>query len=185
MERAHRAPAGHRALLALLALVLSVTIVPTAAATHVAGLPHCDDIATCIPQTIVGGIAYIFGQFFAGIGNIVKEVVSGFATYIVKPFLNIFTALFNGFAQGLAPLGKETFSGAADSFKTAYGHLQSSLTWFGPLAPLAAALVILGVIGLVVLFAGWLFDRAANLLPEKVERTLSDEAPNGTAASKK
>ena len=166
-------------LLVALGLAIALAVTPTAAATHVAGLPHCESPSypgECIVNALLGGILAVIAAIGLGIAGIFRAALDGFATFVISPFLRVFEFFFGGLGEGLANLGKESFSGAGDSFRDSYGALSSTLGFFGPFAPIVATLVILGVLALFLMFAGWVFNKAANVLPQGAEEVLSNQS---------
>ena len=112
-------------------------------------------------------MAFVFDSLFLG-----------FFRLVVNPFLGIFGGFFGGLGAGFAAAAGSFFIGAQAGMAVAYGQLIESLHFFGPLAPIFAAGVILVIAFMVIIAVGFLFKLAARETvgeAKEIERDIEEE----------
>lgn len=157
------------ALIVLFSLILTPTALAQAGQTNDARLRDCNN-AQCIIDALLGGFVQVISSIFLGIADIGRTLFSGFATDVLAAFFGMFGAFFGGLAVSLQSLGGALFNGVGQTFTAAYAQLEKSLRFFGPLAPLLATGVVLGVIGMIGYAVIYALDRGNDPLPGFVER---------------
>lgn len=157
---------------AIVALVVLLAT-PTAAAQD-ARLANCNN-ASCIIDTMLGGLVRIVSSVFLGLAGIGTSLLQGFADLVITPFLGIFGGFFGGLGKSLSNLGGAIFNDVGGAFSTAYTQLADSLRFFGPAAPLVATGVVLGILGMLAYAVVVAFDRANDPLPGFLERLVDPD----------
>lgn len=171
-----------RARVVALALVGAVLLAPFASAQTFDGRlrnPQTGQVdctgLECVRDALLGVVVSIFSAIGLGLALIFNVLFSGFASGPLKAMWDAFTGALGGIGASLGELFGSFGNGARNAFGVAYQNLADSLSWFGPLAPLVAAGVILGVIALVLWVVSLVIDRANDPLPGPVERLVDTD----------
>jgi hypothetical protein len=153
----------------MLLTLLIVLASPMASASCLNNGPTGGSTCQGINDTIVGGFQFFIEEITLGIAYIGHGIFIGVIDFVVTPFLGIWGDLFGGIGQSLGEGASGFFNGARDAFRSAYQQLAGSLRFFGPLAPIVTAGVVVVIIVMLIFMTSFIVRILARAFRKDVD----------------